>query len=653
MRTITGLILAGGQGRRMGGVDKGLQPFRGKRLVDHVYERLVPQVGGIIINANQNHDDYRSFGVRVVSDALKEPGGGFAGPLAGLHAGLSISRRPYLATVPCDSPFFPHDLVERLFKQLNDSGAELAVARTGNQSHPVFCLVRRGVVEHLADFIKDGGRKIDAWYAALHVVEVAFDDEVAAFSNINTRDELASLEGATGAASARDTNASPAPPAQAHPTEPAATGPAAPVRVAPGQATLQQTISCIGDYDPDALPVARAREVIRAFVRPITGVEKVALRAALGRVLAADIISPIDVPAHDNSAMDGYAVISADLDPEAEVGLTEIGTAFAGREFRGEVLSGQCVRVMTGAVMPAGTDAVIIQESVKIEGERIFIPPGQQPGQNRRLAGEDLARGKPALLAGTWLRPAELGLLASLGMAEVGVRRRLRVAFFSTGDELRSIGEPLGEGQVYDSNRYTLWGMLTRLGCEVMDMGVVPDDEEKLEAAFRDAAACADAVVTSGGVSVGEADFTRALMARLGEVAFWKIAMRPGRPMAFGKVGDAYLFGLPGNPVAVMVTFYEFVRAALLAMMGRRDGELPLTRARSQSAIRKRPGRTEYQRGVLENHEGEWTVRLTGAQGSGILRSMAEANCLIVLGHEQGGVTAGELVDVLVMEGLA
>ncbi len=645
MRLVTGLILAGGQGRRMGGVDKGLQPFRGKRLVDHVYERLLPQVGGIIVNANQNHDDYRSFGVRVVSDALKEPDGGFAGPLAGLHAGLSVSRRPYLATAPCDSPFFPEDLVERLFTRLNDSGAELAVARTGAQPHPVFCLVRRGVIDHLADFLKGGGRKIDAWYATLTVVEVAFDDQAQAFSNINTRDELASFEGTADATAT--------PPAPTRPSiQPLPPLPAAAIGTLE-QASLEQAISCVSGYDPEALPVARARDVIRSFVRPIAGTEKVAVRAALGRVLACDIVSPIDVPAHDNSAMDGFAVSSADLDQEAEVGLTEIGTAFAGREFEGGVLSGQCVRVMTGAVMPAGTDTVVIQESVKLEGDRVFIPPGQQPGQNRRRAGEDLARGKPALVAGAWLRPAELGLVASLGMAEVSVRRRLRVAFFSTGDELRSIGEPLDAGQVYDSNRYTLWGMLTRLGCEALDMGVVPDDEGKLETAFRDAAACADAIITSGGVSVGEADFIRRMMARLGEVAFWKIAMRPGRPMAFGKVGNAYLFGLPGNPVAVMVTFYELVRGALLAMMGRRDGELPLTRARSQAAIRKKPGRTEYQRGILENRDGEWTVRPTGAQGSGILRSMAEANCFIVLGHEQGGVQPGELVEVLVMEGLA
>ena len=420
--------------------------------------------------------------------------------------------------------------------------------------------------------------------------------------------------------------------------------------------SLDDVISCVSGYDPNALPVSKANEVIRSFVTPVAGVEKLPVRAALGRVLAKDIVSPINVPSHDNSAMDGYAVRSDDLGAGEPVTLTEIGTAYAGREFSGEVKRGQCVRVMTGAVMPKNTDTVIIQEAVTVAGNRISIPPGQDRGQNRRLAGEDLAKGKSALKAGRLLRPADLGLLASLGFGTVSVRRKLKVAFFSTGDELVSVGKKLKAGEVYDSNRYTLWGMLERLGCDVIDLGVVRDDPKKLEAAFRKAAAGADAVVTSGGVSVGEADFTKQMMAKLGEVAFWKIAMRPGRPMAFGRIRgrgkSAYLFGLPGNPVAVMVTFYHFVRGALLHMAGRSDTELPLLRAKSQTAMRKKPGRTEYQRGILELKDGEWTVRLTGAQGSGILRSMSEANCFVVLGHEQGSVAAGDYVEVMLMDGL-
>jgi molybdopterin molybdotransferase len=419
---------------------------------------------------------------------------------------------------------------------------------------------------------------------------------------------------------------------------------------------LEEVISCVSGYDPNALPVAKANEVIRSFIRPVSGVEKLPVREALGRVLARDIVSPIDVPSHDNSAMDGYAVRGADLSAKSPVVLTEIGAAFAGREFTGSVGARECVRVMTGAVMPQGTDTVVIQEIVKVDGKHVTVPAGQESGQNRRLAGEDLARGKPALGAGRLLRPADLGLVASLGIGEISVRRKLKVAFFSTGDELVSVGRKLKAGEVYDSNRYTLWGMLERLGCEVADLGVVRDDPKKLEAAFRKAAAGADAVVTSGGVSVGEADFTKQMMAKLGEVAFWKIAMRPGRPMAFGRIRSrgksSYLFGLPGNPVAVMVTFYHFVRGALLTMAGRSDTDLPLLRAKSETAMRKKPGRTEYQRGILELKNGEWTVRLTGAQGSGILRSMSEANCFVVLGHEQGSVAAGDYVDVMLMDGL-
>src|SRR2546428_5476953 len=421
-------------------------------------------------------------------------------------------------------------------------------------------------------------------------------------------------------------------------------------------ATLKEVISCTSDYDPDALPVARANEVIRGFVKPISGVQKLPVRAALGRVLARDIVSPINVPSHDISAMDGYAARNDDLGAGEPVTLTEIGAAYAGREFTGEVKRGECVRVMTGAVMPENTGTVVIQEAVTVNGRRITIPPGQEPGQNRRLAGEDLQKGRPALKAGALLRPAELGLIASLGIGEVSVRRKLKVAFFSTGDELVSAGRKLKAGEVYDSNRYTLWGMLQRLGCEVIDLGVVRDDPKKLEAAFRKAAASADAVVTSGGVSVGEADFTRQMMAKLGEVVFWKIAMRPGRPMAFGRIRArgkaAYLFGLPGNPVAVMVTFYHFVRGALLTMMGRNDTDLPLLHVKAETALRKKPGRTEYQRGILEWKNGEWSVRLTGAQGSGILSSMTQATCFVVLGHEQGGVKTGDYVEVMVMDGL-
>jgi molybdopterin molybdotransferase len=367
----------------------------------------------------------------------------------------------------------------------------------------------------------------------------------------------------------------------------------------------------------------------------------------------------MDVPAHDNAAMDGWAVRGADLAAAADTVLVEVGSAFAGRAFHGEVGPGQCVRIMTGAVMPAGCDTVVIQEVVRAEGKRIVVPPGQKTGQNRRFAGEDLARGAAALHAGRAVGPADLGLIASLGIAEVTVYRRLRVAFFSTGDELASVGTPLGEGEVYDSNRYTLYGMLARLGVEIVDMGVVRDDPNALERAFRDAVECADAVISSGGVSVGEADFTRELLGRMGEVLFWKIAMKPGRPMAFGRVASggrsAQFFGLPGNPVAVMVTFHALVREALLALGGRTgDLALPLLEVPSAAAMKKNPGRTEFQRGIVARDEhGALSVRLTGQQGSGVLRSMSEANCLIVLAHQRGSVRPGDPVPVVLFEGLA
>ena len=418
--------------------------------------------------------------------------------------------------------------------------------------------------------------------------------------------------------------------------------------------SIAQTVSCLDGYDPDALRVDKAGEAIRACLTPVTQTETVAIRESLGRVLAQEIVPQINVPGHDNSAMDGWAVRSRDISLEKEIQLLEIGKALAGKPYPGPVGPGECVRVMTGAVMPQCADTVVVQEVCRAEGKRITVPAGQKAGQNVRAAGEDLKAGVAVLHPGQPLRAAELGLVASLGIAQVKVLRRLRVAFFSTGDELTSIGAPLAQGQVYDSNRYTLHGMLSGLGVKIIDMGVVRDDPQKLEAAFAAAAAQADAIITTGGVSVGEADFVKQLMARLGEVLFWKIAMRPGRPMAFGKIGKAYLFGLPGNPVAVMVTFHQFVRNALLVLGGQTKGiEIPLLQAVSAAAIRKVAGRTEYQRGVLFEENGTRKVRVTGQQGSGVLRSMSEANCYIVLEHERGKVEAGELVNVQLLAALA
>ncbi len=408
------------------------------------------------------------------------------------------------------------------------------------------------------------------------------------------------------------------------------------------------------------ISVTAARAAIAAALRPVTTTETVALTQATGRVLAADVVSPIDVPAHDNSAMDGYAFDGVALVPGQETVLRNVGIVYAGTPYAGRVADGECLRIMTGAVMPAGLDTVVPQELCTADGDTVRIAAGViKSGENRRRRGEDLAVGKPAVRAGRVLRPADLGLVASLGIGEVGVYRRLRVALFSTGDEIRTLGQPLDPGCVYDSNRASLQSALTRLGMDVVDLGLVRDDPATLQATLEAAVAQADVVLTSGGVSVGDADHTRAVLGRLGEVAFWKVAMRPGRPFAFGPLSrgeglpPSWLFALPGNPVAALVTFYVFAREALLQLAGATPAPLPVLQARCTAPIRKRPGRTEFQRAIVEPAaDGGWQVKLTGSQGAGVLRSMSEANALLVLRHEQGSVAAGEPVDVWLFDGL-
>lgn len=446
--------------------------------------------------------------------------------------------------------------------------------------------------------------------------------------------------------------------------------------------TLDQIAAELQGYDPQALSAPQVLDFLSRLVTPVRDVMELPLFEALGRVLAADVISPFDVPPHDNSAMDGYAFDGRQLQTDAPLQLQVMGTALAGKAWQGNgpVKAGQCVKIMTGAIMPAGLDTVVPQEFVTLSQsggmDHITIAPALlRAGDNRRLRGEDLMQGKAALQKGELLTPARIGLAASLGLKTLTTWRPLRVAYFSTGDEILSLGEAPREGAVYDSNRYTVFGMLSRLGCQMIDMGVVRDDPALLEAAFTEAATQADAIITSGGVSVGEADYTKAMMKKLGDVAFWRIAMRPGRPMAVGRIlpikmassaipagtnsyvnnsnpEGAVLFGLPGNPVAVMVTFLAFVRPALLQMMGSTEAPPPLLKARSTEAIRKKPGRTEYQRGwVSTAPDGTLQVKTTGSQGSGVLRSMAEANGLIVLHHGQGNVAVGDAVDVLMFAG--
>ncbi len=413
------------------------------------------------------------------------------------------------------------------------------------------------------------------------------------------------------------------------------------------------------DYDPNAMSVAKARQFIQQFLTPVSDTELLPIRQTLGRVIAADIVSPSNVPNYNNSAMDGYAFNAQDIAASGATELKVIGTAYAGKAFAGKVSQGECVRIMTGAAIPNGADTVVVQEKVAVEkiasGETfITFNDAPKPRMNVRYAGEDLKLGQTVLAKGHLMRPADLGLIASLGIADALVYRKLRVAFFSTGDELVSIGSPIETGQVYDSNRYTLYGMLTRLGVEIIDFGAVPDDLERLESTLLKAANEADVVITSGGVSVGEADYMKLLLEKHGQVMFWKIAMKPGRPLAYGKVGNAHYFGLPGNPVAVMVTFYQFVRDAMLRLMGQPEpAVLPTFKVECTQSIRKLAGRTEFQRGLLfSDTDGIWRVKPTGAQGSALLSSMSAANCLIVLDESVGNLEAGEHVQVQVLDGL-
>ena len=408
--------------------------------------------------------------------------------------------------------------------------------------------------------------------------------------------------------------------------------------------------------DPDLLPSGEAMRRIRAHVCPVDATETVAVIDALGRVAARDVVSPMNVPGHTNSAMDGYACAGHAL-PDKAPGWYEIaGTAYAGKPFAGAVGPGQAVRIMTGAIMPEGTDTVVMQEHVAVAAHegRVRIPPGARPGQHVRQAGEDIATGAVVIPRGRRLMPAEMGLLASLGVAAVEVYRTLRVAYFSTGDEIRPPGAPFAPGLVYDSNRFTMHGMLGRLGVEIVDLGVVPDRREAVLGAFREASARADIVLSSGGASTGEADYIKEVLAELGQVGFWRIAIRPGRPLAFGFLGDSVFFGLPGNPVAVMVTFYQFVEPAIRVASGETEARpRPAVEARCTMRLRKKPGRVEYYRAVLErDHAGALVVRSTGKSGSGLLHTMSDANCFIVLPEDGTTVEPGTVVAVQPFFGL-
>ena len=649
---ITGLILSGGQGKRMGVCDKGLQAFGEHCLALHVLQGLRNQGGNVAVNANQNLAQYERFGYPVWPDLHPD----FCGPLAGVQTGLHHCHTRYLLTVPCDSPFLPNNLVGLLLQGLLEQDADLAIAVTEHrsttdgqllrQAHPVFCLLNCNLLSHLNAFLDSGGRKFSQWYGELKVAEVVFQD-AQAFRNINTLEQLQAWQPPRAA----NTN-HPSPPSN-HAQHKATTMLASP------STRIHDYLHTLSDYQPHALSLSCAQKIIQAHCPPLHASEQVALRSALGRVLASDVCTAQAMPAHDNSAMDGYAFHSADLLLHPRLRLQIVGQALAGHPFTGNLERGQCVRIMTGAMLPMACDTVIAQEHVELRSaqEIEFATDGIKAGANRRKKGEDLACGEIAIAQGTRLQPAQLGMLASMGVAEVSVLRKLRVAFFSTGDELRSLGSELPAGCVYDSNRYSLFGMLTRLGCEVHDLGIVQDRPEAISQALANAASEADVVLTSGGMAGGDADFTRRIMQEMGDVHFWQMQMRPGRPFAFGRLlqhgHSTILFGLPGNPVALMISFYMLVRPALLQMMGQRDTHLPQLHVASTQAIRKMKGRAEFQRGILSQAaNGDVQVSLTGAQGSAMLSSMSQANCILALPPEMGDVAVGEMVPVMLLDGL-
>ncbi len=395
------------------------------------------------------------------------------------------------------------------------------------------------------------------------------------------------------------------------------------------------------------LPLMEALQRIRQQLDPITDIVTLQLDQSYAKIIAKDIRSPINVPGYPNSAMDGYALHSDDLPQEGSRTLKLIGTSFAGKPFEKKVNNGETVRIMTGAKMPEGADSVIMQEKVDIDGDEITIHTGHQMGENVRHIGEDIKQGAVVLHKGTRIGAAELGLLASLGIAAFDVIRPLRVATFSTGDELCSVDKPLQDGQIYDSNRYTLFGLLKEMDIEHIDLGIVPDTRDAVESAFKKAASSADVVITTGGVSVGDADYVKETLEKLGSVDFWKIAIKPGKPLAFGKVDDALFFGLPGNPVSAMATFVEVVAPSLRYLGGGKSKQPMHLQLRCTEKLKKRPGRQDFQRGIIYfDKEGEMVVRSTGSQGSHILSSMSQANCFIVLPADAGNIEPDSMVTV-------
>ncbi|MDC5819382.1 molybdopterin molybdotransferase MoeA [Vibrio europaeus] len=397
---------------------------------------------------------------------------------------------------------------------------------------------------------------------------------------------------------------------------------------------------------PGLMPIEEAMDKMLSPIKPIQTTLQLPLAEAIGFVLAEDILSPIFVPPFDNSAMDGYALRLADLAENNVMPLA--GKSFAGEPFDGEWPQGTCIRIMTGAKIPDGCDAVIMQENTEVLEQGIqFNQSDVKPQNNIRPMGDDIKQGDVVLNKGARLTSRDIPMIATLGISHVTVVRKPRVAFFSTGDELKPLGEPLAEGQIYDSNRYGIKPLIENFGCEAIDLGIIPDCPETLKATFEKAQTLADVVVTSGGVSVGEADYTKDILEELGQIGFWKLAIKPGKPFAFGKLSTAWFCGLPGNPVSAVLTMYVLVQPLLAKLVGHTEWTAPESiPATTRSAFKKAPGRTDYQRGIYSIEDGKFVVETTGNQSSGAFRSMSLANCFVVLERERGRVEAGETVNI-------
>ncbi len=622
LHDVTAIVLAGGQGKRLGGLDKGLQLLQGRPLVAYVLERLEKQVETILISANRNISRYQVYGYPVFPDSIA----GYPGPLAGFLTGLQHCKTPYLATVPCDTPFIHKQLIRRLRTALETSASDIAVAMTEDHGtskmQPVFTLMKNHLGNQLKAYLENNGRKLDQWFATLKMIPVHFKEKES-FANINTSEELFTCLKNLGGQSINT------------PTHP----------------------SAIPSLSLLSVEQAQKR-ILASLPDKVLEIEKISLWQANDRILAENLISSIDVPTFNSAAMDGIVFQATSLDLTKDQTLKIVGHAYAGHAFTGIVATGECIQIMTGAVIPNGCDTVIQQENIRQLADGNIIVPANTAviGENIRTAGESLKKGAKILNIGTQLKPQHLGLLASAGIAEVSVYRKLSVAVFSTGDELCPIGSVLEAGKIYDSNRIILLNLLEQLGCHAIDMGIIEDSPEKLEQALKETAGKVDVILTSGGVSVGEADYTKQVMAKLGGIDFWSVKMRPGRPMAFGKIftgnRETLLFGLPGNPVAVMVSFLFIVKNALLVLMGTFPHQPQAITAISSTDIPKKAGRTEFQRGVISFQDGQLHVNITGDQGSGIIQSLTDANCIIYLSEEQGHIQKGENVSVFLMDSL-